>query len=1116
VSSNVPGPRGGSVFRGVRAIAIIALVTAGSGAFLGHAPSIRAAGPNPPTLVQAQGLSGTTVELLWTAVPGATGYKVYRDGSSTALASPTGTRLSDSVAALSTHTYRVTAIAGTESAMSAPATATAQAAPDASPPTTPGAITTSSLGSSSVKLSWGSSSDNVGIEGYRILRGLTSSSLSDIYTTDAVANYTATNLRAGTTYWFGVQALDAANNVSSVRTISVTTKASTDATKPSAPSSLTTSVFSSARIDMYWSASSSSDISGYQVLRNGTVIGRVDPPNRMTFSDTGLSPSTSYSYAIQAIDSAGNVSSSGPIRPAATLAPSTVIVARGPYVQWVTGTSARIAWWTNLQTPALVSCPACPQTTSSDPTLAYEHVMLLAGLSPGTTYAYAVGDGHVTASGTFSTAIAPGTSFSFAAIGDFGGGSAGESGNGSRISVDGTSFIQTLGDNIYPEAADPSFVTRYSDYDARFFRQFRSALAKKAFWAANGNKEYYGNGAWFAHMWLPNNEQWYSYDWGDAHILVLDTEQPYAPGTPQYAFAQADLSAHQGARWRIVALQRPAYSSGSANSSSVPVRTYLVPLFEAQNVQLVLSGNSHNYERTFPLLSNGDPNNPVVSSGGVTYVVSGNGGNGFNPFTIAEPYWSAFRQSGTYGYVQVTVSPSSLVLKELSSAGTLLDSATIGSSLPPGAISGTVTDAVTHAGVANATVSYSGGSTITASDGSYSLSGVAPGTYSVTASAPGYSGSTNASVTVTSGTTTTSNFALAPLGAISGTVTDASTNNPIGGATVKDGTKSTTTATDGTYSLSNEAPGTYSVTASAVGYSASTNTGVAVTSGATTTSNFALTPTAPPGAIGGTVTDSNSSTPISGATVSYSGGNETATTATDGSYTLSNIAPGTYSVTASAAGHSPATNTGVSVTSGASTTSNFALAPSSGVIFGDGFESGNLSQWTTSGGLTVESTTVHIGGFAAEGNTTVGATYAKKLLPSTYVSGYFRAYVYVASAASQVNLLRFRTAADGSLGYVYVTAAGKLGLRDDVSAQTLSSATSMSFGTWHSLEVHFTIGTSGSTEIWLDSNPVADLGQAVNLGTTNIGKVQIGEVITGRTYDLIFDDVAFNTSRIGP
>jgi hypothetical protein len=289
-----------------------------------------------------------------------------------------------------------------------------------------------------------------------------------------------------------------------------------------------------------------------------------------------------------------------------------------------------------------------------------------------------------------------------------------------------------------------------------------------------------------------------------------------------------------------------------------------------------------------------------------------------------------------------------------------------------------------------------------------------------------------------------------------------------------------------------------------------------VTSGTVTTSNFALAVAATPGTISGTVTDAGTTNPIAGATVGYSGGSTT--TATNGTYTFSNVAPGTYTVTASATGHTSGTNTGVAVTSGTVTTSNFALAvAATPPIFSDGFESGNLSNWTTTGGLIVEGSTVHIGTFAAEGNTTTGATYAKKLLPSTYASGYLRAYVRINSAASQVNALRFRTAADGSIGYLFVTAAGALGLRNDVGAVTLTSSTTFSFGSWHTLEVHFTInGASGGTEVWLDGSPVASLGGTQNLGTTNIGKVQIGEDITGRTYDVIFDDVVFNTSPIGP
>jgi hypothetical protein len=152
------------------------------------------------------------------------------------------------------------------------------------------------------------------------------------------------------------------------------------------------------------------------------------------------------------------------------------------------------------------------------------------------------------------------------------------------------------------------------------------------------------------------NHSWYSYNWGDAHILVLDSEQPFTTGTDQYNFAQADLAANQGATWRIVAIQRPPYSSSSANSSSLPVRQYLVPLFQAEHVNLVLSGNSHNYERTVPMTDG------AAASSGITYVVSGAGGNGFNTFTVSQPSYTAFREASYYQYTKITVSPTALTI----------------------------------------------------------------------------------------------------------------------------------------------------------------------------------------------------------------------------------------------------------------------------------------------------------------------------------------------------------------------------------------------------------------------------------------------------------------------
>jgi uncharacterized repeat protein (TIGR01451 family) len=79
------------------------------------------------------------------------------------------------------------------------------------------------------------------------------------------------------------------------------------------------------------------------------------------------------------------------------------------------------------------------------------------------------------------------------------------------------------------------------------------------------------------------------------------------------------------------------------------------------------------------------------------------------------------------------------------------------------------------------------------------------------------------------------------------------------------------------------------------------------------------------GTLQGTVRDSSTNNPISGAAVQISGGASTSTNAS-GVYTI-NLAPSTYSVTFSKAGYVSQTVNNVSVTSGATTTQNGALAP---------------------------------------------------------------------------------------------------------------------------------------------------------------------------------------------
>lgn len=99
-------------------------------------------------------------------------------------------------------------------------------------------------------------------------------------------------------------------------------------------------------------------------------------------------------------------------------------------------------------------------------------------------------------------------------------------------------------------------------------------------------------------------------------------------------------------------------------------------------------------------------------------------------------------------------------------------------------------------------------------------------------------------------------FSTGPHGHVSGTVTDAGTSAPLGGATVAVGDAHGLTDASGHYDLSVPV-GTYSATATAFGYAAKTVTGVNVTDGGTVTENFALS-SVPRVTLSGTVTDGTS------------------------------------------------------------------------------------------------------------------------------------------------------------------------------------------------------------------------------------------------------------------
>src|SRR5271166_3718688 len=91
-----------------------------------------------------------------------------------------------------------------------------------------------------------------------------------------------------------------------------------DTTPPSVPTNLSASAVSSSQINLTWTASTDNvGVTGYKIYRGGVQVG-TSATN--SYSDTGLTASTAYTYTVSAYDPAGNNSAQSASASATTLA----------------------------------------------------------------------------------------------------------------------------------------------------------------------------------------------------------------------------------------------------------------------------------------------------------------------------------------------------------------------------------------------------------------------------------------------------------------------------------------------------------------------------------------------------------------------------------------------------------------------------------------------------------------------------------------------------------------------------------------------------------------------------------------------------------------------------
>ena len=95
---------------------------------------------------------------------------------------------------------------------------------------------------------------------------------------------------------------------------------------------------------------------------------------------------------------------------------------------------------------------------------------------------------------------------------------------------------------------------------------------------------------------------YYSFDYGDAHIAVLNTNDMYPMSQAQKNWLINDMK-NSDAKWKLVFMHRALYSAGKNinKPDTIILRNTLIPIFDEIDIDFVMAGHDHMYMRTAPV-----------------------------------------------------------------------------------------------------------------------------------------------------------------------------------------------------------------------------------------------------------------------------------------------------------------------------------------------------------------------------------------------------------------------------------------------------------------------------------------------------------------------------------
>jgi hypothetical protein len=181
-----------------------------------------------------------------------------------------------------------------------------------------------------------------------------------------------------------------------------------------------------------------------------------------------------------------------------------------------------------------------------------------------------------------------------------------------------TDFWLMLGDNAYTSGKD-------TEYQGAIFQVFDAMLRKSVLWPSLGNHDAGSAnspiqfGVYYDIFTLPSQgqaggvmsgtEAYYSFDYANIHVVCIDSaDSDWTKDGSMIRWLKADLEANKQ-DWLVAYCHHPPYTKGSHNSDNDRdsearmrlMREVVAPLLEEHGLDLMLSGHSHAYERSFLL-----------------------------------------------------------------------------------------------------------------------------------------------------------------------------------------------------------------------------------------------------------------------------------------------------------------------------------------------------------------------------------------------------------------------------------------------------------------------------------------------------------------------------------